>query len=290
METSNWGTPIELSSSAEAAQLRFREPADRSPVARSLYARRAATVLVLVGAVLVAASQVLPWLTVQGSLGDTSDLPTAVSDRQFSTADGVSVLLFAYDVLWLPVFVLCASCVFAQGSRQRMLFGAGAAALASQVAVLLPLLAKPGRVIGQGSLFDSGSLHANLSAGAYFAVAAVLLLAGALVLAVGGRVLPTADDEMPAAAPVPVRVPEAAPAPGYTPMPVDMHAALAASQPHREQPPDIDYGAPAQMTADPADGSGRAPVDHSMYDTRPRPATADHSMYARPRESEESRG
>lgn len=343
MDTSNWGTPIELSSGSEPAARRFDEPAERSPVARSAYGRRVATVLVLAGFALVVLSQVLPWLTVNGSLGDASDFGTSLSDRQFSTADGASVLLFAYDILWLPVLVLCASCVFARGSRQRMLFAGGAGALASQFSLMLPMLAKPGRVIGQGSLFDTGSLHASLSAGAYFAVAALLAFGGAVVLAVGGRVLPTAADWMPAGGtpapgawmPVPATLtpnnwmpadPTAIggwmPVPGVqmpAPRPMDMHAALATSQPPHEHRADIDYGLPApasggtadpyvrpavdhsfyepQSNAAPADngtavpGDDRPdPGDHSMYDTRPRPATVDHSMYVRPRESEETHG
>jgi hypothetical protein len=113
---------------------------------------------------------------------------------------------------------------------------------------------------------------------------------------------------------------------------MDMHAALATSQPHHTPPPDIDYGtapppqphsldryaqppadhsmyrpgtppaqaagahddrsaapAPADPGTAPADNA-MAPVDHGMYDTRPRQVPTDHSMYARPRESEETRG
>ena len=114
MDTSNWGTPIELSSGAEAAGLRFGVPADRLPVARSLYGRRAASVLVLVGFVLVALAQVLPWLKVNGPLDNGGDTVLSPSAREFSVADGASLLVFAYDVLWLPVLVLCAGRAWVQ--------------------------------------------------------------------------------------------------------------------------------------------------------------------------------
>jgi hypothetical protein len=274
MDTSGWGTPIELSSHAEAGPYRYVEPPEPVTGSRALHGRRVAAALVMVGFVLVGASQLLPWITVVGGAGIESDLGP-VGGREFATADGASVLLFAYDVIWLPVMALSAMCVFAHGPRQRALFAAGVAALATQVTLMLPMLTRPGRIVGQASLFETGGLRADLGAGAYFAVAAVLVLAGSLVLAVNGRVLPTGDDGPPATA-------------GYQPAagydggevhPVDMHAALAASQPHRDERADIDYGPP--------------PATAVSYDTPPRqatPATVDHSMYARPRTPEENRG
>lgn len=275
MDTTNWGTPIEISSGADAAPDRFAGLAVRARASQSVHLRTVAAGLVMVGFVLAAASQVLPWMTVGGNLGAESDLGP-ISGREFAAADGASVLLFAYDVLWLPILALCGACVFSAGRRQRVLFAAAAGSLAAQTMIMLPMLAKPGRIIGEVALFDNGTLRATRGAGAWFAVAAMVLFAGAVVLAVGGRVLPTEVAE-PRPAPVYDGYPPEPP-PVEAP-PVDMHAALAASQSYQREP-DIDYGA--------------APPPHTdMYRPQPGPEhdrpAADHSMYVRPREAEENR-
>lgn len=264
-----WGAPTEISYEPTAPP--FAPPDDRS---RAVYRRRLGAVLVIVGFALAAAAQLLPWAAVSvGGAGDGSDLGSSFSEN-VGMSDGLSLMFVAYLVMWLPALALPAACVFADARRQRIYFACGAAALAAQTLIILPILAKPARLISGASL-DQNTLQGDLKPGAFLAVSAVVALAAALVVAVGGRVFPTLNDfEQPAVAapPGPLHGIPAQPGPNGAEMfpVVDMHAALASSQGYAPERPDIDFGAPAVIGYG-GNGARAAdvPVDHSMY-VRPR--------------------
>lgn len=275
----HWGAPTEISSYEPTAPPPYQLPDGRF---RAVYRRRLAASLVILGFAMAVASQLLPWASV--SVGDTfneGDFGNAFAQK-LGMSDGLTVLLLAYLILWLPALALPAACVFSDGPRQRVYFACGAAALAAQTLVIVPVLAKPVRLVSGASL-DQTALHGHLLPGAFLAVSAVASLALASVLAIGGRVFPTlADLDQPGYAPAAYPFPgiPSQPGPENAVMhPVDMHAALASSQGYRPESPDIDFGTPAVIGYE---GNGfrhpDVPVDHSMY---VRPTTAEEPREVR---------
>jgi hypothetical protein len=224
-----------------------------------------ATALVVAGFALVVGSQWFGWFSIHEETFDAADSHIPSS---FGMADTPSFLQVPYYLVWLAVFATSAAVLFAPESRRRTWFGAAAGALATQVLIVVPILRRPAIVI-DGIIGDfSVEVHARHTAGSYFVIAAIAVIAVALGIAVRGRVLPLA-----VTAPTRSGV---APAPAQATRPelvsVDLDSAMLAALDSESGPETvaIDFGGP-----------GRRPADTPSPD-EPDIQTPDHSMYVRP--------
>lgn len=167
-----------------------------------------AALLLAAGFALVLAAQVLPWarvaLKVQSSDVDGFSLSTSSSSTgvTVSASSMETVLSIPYHLLWVAVFGLAGAVMFAPLARRRMLFGAAFGAVIAQAAVVIPLLKAPYDINSAALIEDSSiSTTTTYSAGTYCLVAALVVIVVALILAVGGKVLPGAEATSAAAYP-----------------------------------------------------------------------------------------
>ena len=143
-----------------------------------------ATLLLICGFVLVAASQ---WFPLVRSVVDPSKFDADAFGQPMATAniaDAQFVLQIPYYLIWLVVFVLLGALVFAPGARRPVLFGAGAGALAVQALLVLPILRRPVLLVNGSP--DERGITMHYQSGTFFLIASFVVLAAAMVVAVRG--------------------------------------------------------------------------------------------------------
>lgn len=241
-----------------------------------------AALMIVVGFALVLASQWFGWFAIRQDTFDAADSHVPTS---FGMADTPSFLQIPYYLVWLAIFSCSGAAVFAPQSRRRPWFAAAAGALATQVVIVVPVLRKPSIVI-DGIIGDfSVAVRAQHTTGSYCVIAALVIIAAALIIAVGGRVMPLATDDADRTAAasawpsIPEQATPAAPEPDAV-GPADPEAAAAEPGPAVPSPPAlpqtaaIDFGRPAPREAETTDSP--APPDHSMY-VRPTSTVTPHA-------------
>jgi len=232
---------------------------------------RASAILVVAGFALVMASQWFPWVHISTTRRFfSSDDPTIPTSAGMTSAD---VLQIPYYVVWLIVFVCCGALVYTTGPRRRAYFGAAAGALAAQALIVVPILHRPMALVNDGFLPEgSQGLHIVHTAGSYYVIAAFVVLAAAMLIAVGGRVLPgRSDAEVQRQRPA-VELVEDKPANH------SMHAALVDTTPGQSSPDaDIEFGWAATRRTEPRSAKIHEGIGAEVE--------ADHSPYVRPGKS-----
>jgi hypothetical protein len=221
----------------------------------SLSSERLSACLTVGGFILVLASQWFPWVRLSVSRHGDDDSLSDIHSLDMISNGGL--LQAPYYLLWLVVFAAAGALAFTPAARRRVVFGIGAAALASQSLIVMPLLHHPLSLLnaGLGSVPVHGVKVVH-TAGSYCLVVAFGVLAAALIVGVGGRVLPGRTERAPASA-------------AHHPM----HEALATSAAILDSSADIvvDWS------------PNRAVVTSEVLDHHVEPsAEPDHSMYRRP--------
>jgi hypothetical protein len=262
------------------------------------HGRRGAVVGLGITFVLLFASEWMPWANVTpqsaGGLDDSGDSIGTLSSLPgggFSVGigDANTLMIVTYHLMWVIVLGLAGATVFASRRVRQPLFGATIGATVVQFVAIVPLLRHPrGLIVNAISDIASGSdataLVVTRGAGMFCGVAALVVLAGSMVLAVQGNVLPsaTADDRDEPTAATPEFEPHI-PAvdldvdievlPEQPTTPEGRHSAPPAigTAPEPADPPDV-----VAFTVEAVEGLPEHPV-------APAPSTAvDHSAYARP--------
>lgn len=159
--------------------------------------------------VLLLASQWMPWASVVpqatngvvNSGGAVSTLSTTAGAVDVGIDDANTVMTLTYHLMWVIVLALAGATVFASRRSRQPLFGATIGAIVVQFIAIVPLLQHPKGLIinsiaGIAAGNDATELIVTRGAGMFCAVAALIVLAGAMVFAVEGNVLPSfAADE-----------------------------------------------------------------------------------------------
>jgi len=268
------------------------------------HGRRGAVIGLGIAFVLLLASQWMPWATVVPQSSQTTD-SSNVSNITFSLGDGFNVgiddantaMSLTYHLIWVIVLALAGATVFASRRSRQPLFGAAIGAIVVQFVAIVPLLRHPkGLIVNTISDIAAGSgateLVVTRGAGMFCAVAALVVLAGAMVFAVGGNVLPslTADDEDDKQF---AGTPEFAPDLPDVDLDVDIEVLpeqFATSDGRHSVPPAIDIAPEPHGKPDVVAFTVEAVEGLPEYPDVPPPAPAtDHSAYARPLGNEDFR-
>jgi hypothetical protein len=195
-----------------------------------------AALLVVAGFLLVVASEWYP--LVKASFRDPNSDTLSTVHRQLGMMNSETLLQIPYFLIWVVVFMSAGALAFASKARRQVLFGASAGALAVQALIVLPILRTPSMIVFSDPDEATGLVIAR-GAGTSYLIAAFFALAAAMIVAVGGRVLPAATDgdgRPPMADPAPDAAAGAVPRPS-------MHDAIAATTPaHGDAGADIEFG------------------------------------------------
>ena len=183
----------------------------------------------VVGFALAVAAQLLPWMTVEfGVEGLNQAVPVDIGLDLLVSVPAALV----YQLVWPPLLGLVGAALVVARRRRRVVAAAGLGVAAGQVAVLAGLVRAIRYGAGVYSFGPNGVRTANqlppitLGPGVYFGFAAVLLVALALVFAMGTRLrrggVPPNEDE-----------PDAGPPPDLTVTPLGPFSADIDVRPHR---------------------------------------------------------
>jgi len=255
------GRPSETGSGAPAGWSRLLDPA------------RASAILVVVGFALVMASQWFPWVRISATVSIFASDDNITSVPTSAGMTSADVLQIPYYIVWVVVFVCCGALVYATGPRQRAYFGAAAGALAAQALIVVPVLHRPMALVNDGFSPDGiRQAHIVHASGSYCVIAAFVVLAAAMLIAVGGRVLPSRSDAVVQRQRPAVELVEDAPANH------SMHAALAdtAAGPGSSDA-DIEFGWTTTRRTEPRSAKTHEGIGAEVE--------ADHSPYVRPGKS-----
>jgi hypothetical protein len=262
------------------------------------HGRRGAVIGLAVTFVLLLASQWMPWANVvpqsnqnlnfDATANAVATLATSSSGAfEVSIDDANTAMILTYHLMWVIVLALAGATVFASRRTRQPLFGAAMGAIVVQFVAIIPLLRHPrGLIVNAISDIAAGSgateLVVTRQAGMFCAVAALVVLAGSMVFAVEGNVLPSlAADAEPVAS-------TRGPTPDPPTVDVAVDIEVLADQPltsdgHQSGPPAIEAvpepaGQPdvVAFTVEPVEGLPEHP------DVPAPPAATDHSAYARP--------
>lgn len=203
-------TGVNEDDSAPSSRLALARHEWRSYVNR--HGRRGAVIGIGITFVLLLASQWMPWASIAsqsspspnfGATGNTATFGTS-STGAFSVGidEANTAMILTYHLIWVIVLALAGATVFGSRRSRQPLFGATIGAIVVQFVAIVPLLRHPKGLIVNAisdiaSRSDATELIVTRGAGMFCAVAALVVLAGAMVFAVGGNVLPSlaADDE-----------------------------------------------------------------------------------------------
>jgi hypothetical protein len=269
------------------------------------HGRRGSVIGLGVTFVLLIASQWMPWANVAPqstpSAGlDANGIPVpllANGTYDVGINDANTAMTLTYHLMWVIVLALAGATVFASRRSRQPLFGATIGAIVVQFVAILPLLRHPkGLILNAiseiGSRTGATELIVTRGAGMFCAVAALVVLAGAMVFAVQGNVLPSLasdeEDDEPFAG-----TPEFAPDLPDAELDVDIEVLpeqSVTSDGHHSAPPAIDTAAEPHSKPDVVAFTVEAVEglpDHPDVPAPP-PAT-DHTAYARPLGNEEYR-
>lgn len=263
------------------------------------HGRRGAVVGLGATFVLLFASEWMPWahVTPQSAPGVDDSGDNIVSNFPSSPGGGFNVgigdantlMIVTYHLMWVIVLGLAGATVFASRRVRQPLFGATIGATVVQFVAIVPLLRHPkGLIVNAISDIAAGSdataLVVTRGAGMFCGVAALVVLAGSMVFAVQGNVLPsaTADDRDEPVAATPDFEPQIPAAdlevdievlPEQSTTPEGRHSAPPAigTAPEPAGPPDV-----VAFTVEAVEGLPEHPAAPAP------PATVDHSAYARP--------
>lgn len=267
------------------------------------HGRRGSVIGLGITFVLLLASQWMPWANVVPQPGQTTD-SSNFSNITSSLSGGFNVgiddastsMTLTYNLMWVIVLALAGATVFASRRSRQPLFGATIGAIVVQFVAILPLLRHPkGLIVNAISEIAAGSgateLIVTRGSGLFCAVAALVVLAGAMVFAVQGNVLPSPsveEEDEPFAG-----TPEFAPDRPDVDLDVDIEVLpeqSVTSDGRHSAPPAIHTGAEPQskpdvvaFTVEPVEGL----PDHP--DVPPPPPASDHTAYARPLGNEDYR-
>jgi hypothetical protein len=250
--------------------------------------------------VLLFASQWMPWANVTPQSTPTAGFDatgSAVTGAQFLARgtydvgidDSNTAMILTYHLMWVIVLALAGATVFASRRLRQPLFGATIGAIVVQIIAIIPLLRHPrGLIINAisdiAASSDASELVVTRGAGMFCAVAALVVLAGSMVFAVEGNVLPSiaADAEAEQITSTP------GPAPDLPAVDIAVDIEIVPEPPvtsdgRDETPPAIDtvrepHGQPdvVAFTVEAVEGLPEHPVVPAP------PAVTDHSAYARP--------
>ena len=309
MDTGQWGRSDELvpvtdidaddsSRPPRPSRLALARHQWRSYV--SQHGRHGAVIGLGITFVLLLASQWMPWANVAPQLTPTNGVDPNESSFQsvelvvrgthdVGINDANTAMTLTYYLMWVIVLALAGATVFASRRSRQPLFGATIGAVVVQFVAILPLLRHPkGLIINAiseiGARTGATELIVTRGAGMFCAVAALVVLAGSMVFAVQGNVLPSlaADEaEEPFAG-----TPDFAPDLPDEDLDVDIEVLpeqSATSDGRHSAPPAIDtapepHGKPdvVAFTVEAVEGLPEHPDV-----AEPAPAS-DHSAYARP--------
>jgi len=263
------------------------------------HGRRGAVIGLGVTFVLLLASQLMPWANV---------VPTQTTDgdgsRTFILSDGFNVgiddastaMTLTYHLMWVIVLALAGATVFASRRSRQPLFGATFGVIVVQFVAIVPLLRHPRGLIDNAIsqiavATNATELVVTRGSGMFCAAAALVVLAGAMVFAVQGNVLPSlaADDEDEAFDGTPAFEPDIPDAD----LDVDIEVLpepLVASDACHSAPPAVD--AARELAAEPDVVAFTVEAVEGLPehpDVPAPPPVADHSAYARPLGNEKYR-
>jgi hypothetical protein len=222
-------------------------------------ARRIAALLLLVAFALVIVAQWKPWFSLN-ALG----LDFGNSTRELRTIgaiDALYTLAIPYYLGWTVIVMSAGAAIFGSLRARRTSAAIAAGAVAGQALVVLATWHDSGVGVFREFTSPDGALRSSRASGIYFALAAVVVAAVALIVAVRGRILPVADEDVPPA-PAPSVAEE-------THMPAPRMGVRAGT-------PWVDAG--EDLGEDPAGG----PVAGESATAARYAERADHSMYMRP--------
>ncbi|HKE63795.1 MAG TPA: hypothetical protein VKB59_03985 [Micromonosporaceae bacterium] len=154
-----------------------------------VHGQRSAAAGLLAAFVLLVVSQSAPWASVGAARVDHSqDVPIGIDG-------GSTALVLTYYVMWTIVLSLAGATVFAPPRVRQPLFGATVGALVVQFVAILPLVRHPkmlvsAEVAASAQFGDASELLVTRQPGMFCAVTALVVLAAAMVCAVGGNVMP----------------------------------------------------------------------------------------------------
>jgi len=138
------------------------------------------------GFVLVVISQVLPWMTYTRSFAN-QDFPTGSLGRVEVSYTNLPFSTEFFNLGWLALFIVAAVALVIQPDRRRLVATAGLGLVAGQFALLVGLtygILHTDRIYA-GNFGSGGQIPTSLDIGVYCAYAALVVLAGALLLAGG---------------------------------------------------------------------------------------------------------
>jgi hypothetical protein len=262
------------------------------------HGRRGAVIGLGITFVLLIASQWMAWATIAPqSAGSTSLDGNGNPTVQLLTSgpydvgidDATTAMTLTYHLMWVIVLALAGATVFASRRARQPLFGATIGAIVVQFVAILPLLRHPKGLIVNAIANIAASSGANelivtRGAGMFCAMAALVVLAGAMVFAVQGNVLPSTAAEEEADETF-AGTPEFAPDVPDVDLVVDIEVLPeqpAMSDGHQSVPPAVETAEPlgqpdvVAFTVEPVEGLPEHP------DVPAPPPVSDHSAYARP--------
>jgi hypothetical protein len=171
------------------------------------HGRRGAVIGVGAAFVLLLASQWMPWANVVPQSGSSSSLDVTgnlVATVATSSTDAFNVgiddantaMILTYHLIWVIVLALAGATVFAPRRMRQPLFGAAIGTIVVQFVAIVPLLRHPkGLIVNAisdiGTRTGATELVVTRQPGMFCAVAALVVLAGSMVFAVEGNVLPS---------------------------------------------------------------------------------------------------
>jgi|GEM_PF-6592811 len=261
--------------------------------------RRGAVIGVGITFVLLFASQWMPWATVTPRSTPSNNFAAGnpVTSVQLLVRgtydvgidDANTAMNLTYHLMWVIVLALAGATVFGSRRTRQPLFGATIGAIVVQFIAIVPLLRHPkGLIVNAISAIAAGSdateLVVTRGAGMFCAVAALVVLAGSMVFAVEGNVLPSPVAEAEPMTGTP------GPAPDLPNVDIAVDIEVLPDQPatpdgRQSAPPAIDtapepHGQPdpdvVAFTVEAVEGLPEHPVAPAP------PAAPDHSAYARP--------
>jgi hypothetical protein len=219
MDTAEWRrfdepaavTDIDEDDSPPRSRLALARHHWRSYVNR--HGRRGSVIGLGITFVLLLASQWMPWANIVPQANPTTSFdangnPTSTVELlgngtyNVGINDANTAMTLTYYLMWVIVLALAGATVFASRRVRQPLFGATIGAIVVQFVAIVPLLRHPrGLIVNAISDIAAGTEATELvvtrGSGMFCAVAALVVLAGAMVFAVQGNVLPSlaSDDE-----------------------------------------------------------------------------------------------
>ncbi|HEU0238619.1 MAG TPA: hypothetical protein VFR11_04985 [Micromonosporaceae bacterium] len=249
-----------------------------------VHGQRSAAAGLLAAFVLLVVSQSAPWASVGAANVDHSqDVPIGVDG-------GSTVLVLTYYVMWTIVLSLAGATVFAPPRVRQPLFGATIGALVVQFVAILPLVRHPkmlvsAEVAASAQFRDATELLVTRQPGMFCAVTALVVLAAAMVCAVGGNVMP--------AAPVPAspdaEIVDAATTDGSLGDASSTEAAETVGRHSANAAPPTSPAPVGTLSVDALHVEAVEALPEAPLDPPAGPLEADHSAYVRPLGNEQYR-